>query len=223
MDRLTPKALYCVMGCNDAMTKYFSQLKSKLLTPPAPALVADSLNATSLKLEWNFPEAKRVGLTYHVQWKYEELTATWHFCRNATWNQDDTVVLIENLQPYTKYRFRIVLILGHQENLIVSNPSVVISTLPSGIPVSPPSSVRVAPIDSTRISVSWEPGPFPHGPLLSYVLQITDNHPDAEVPPEVKVCPNFTTSYFDFLLPFTFTLRFAFYAKLYQLICLYEL
>jgi hypothetical protein len=104
MDRLTPKALYCVMGCNDAMTKYFSQLKSKLLTPPAPALVADSLNATSLKLEWNFPEAKRVGLTYHVQWKYEELTATWHFCRNATWNQDDTVVLIENLQPYTKYR-----------------------------------------------------------------------------------------------------------------------
>jgi hypothetical protein len=122
-----------------------------------------------------------------------------------------------------QFQFRIVLILGHQENLIVSNPSVVISTLPSGIPVSPPSSVRVAPIDSTRISVSWEPGPFPHGPLLSYVLQITDNHPDAEVPPEVKVCPNFTTSYFDFLLPFTFTLRFAFYAKLYQLICLYEL
>ncbi|RZC34249.1 proto-oncogene tyrosine-protein kinase ROS, partial [Asbolus verrucosus] len=189
MDRLTPKELYCVMGCNDAMTKYFSQLKSKLLTPPAPALVADSLNATSLKLEWNFPEAKRVGLTYHVQWKYEELTATWHYCRNASWNQDDTVVLIENLQPYTKYRFRIVLILGHQENSIVSNPSVVISTLPSGIPVSPPSSVRVAPIDCTRISVSWEPGPFPHGPLLSYVLQITDNHPDAEAPPEVKDIP----------------------------------
>ncbi|XP_044258516.1 proto-oncogene tyrosine-protein kinase ROS isoform X1 [Tribolium madens] len=188
MDRLTPKALYCVMGCNDAMTKYFNQLKSKLLTPPAPALVADTLSATSLRLEWNFPEAKRVGLTYHVQWKYEELTATWHYCRNVTWFDNDTV-LIENLQPYTKYRFRIVLILGHQENQIVSNPSVVISTLASGIPVSPPSSVRVAPIDSTRISVSWEPGPFPHGPLLSYVLQITDNHPDAEVPPEVKDIP----------------------------------
>lgn len=104
MDRLTPKELYCVMGCNDAMTKYFSQLKSKLLTPPAPALVADSLNATSLKLEWNFSEAKREGLVQHVQWRYEELTATWHYCRNATWSHDGTVVLVENLQPYTKYR-----------------------------------------------------------------------------------------------------------------------
>lgn len=97
------------MGCNDAMTKYFSQLKSKLLIPPAPALVADSLNATSLKLEWSFPEAKAVGLSFHVQWKYEA-TVSWHYCRNAVWSQDNSVVLVEKLQPYTKYRVPILLI-----------------------------------------------------------------------------------------------------------------
>lgn len=102
-ERLTPKELYCVMGCNDAMTKYFSQIKTKLLTPPAPALVADSRNATSVKLEWNFPEAKREGLSLHVQWKQEELSAAWHYCRNASW-ESDKVVLVENLKPYTKYR-----------------------------------------------------------------------------------------------------------------------
>lgn len=61
---------------------------------------------------------------------------------------------------------------------IVSEPSVVISTLPSGTPASPPFIVRAVPVDWSRISVSWEPGPFPHGPVLSYVLNITDNHRD---------------------------------------------
>lgn len=40
--------------------------------------------------------------------------------------------------------------------------------------MSKPAIVRAVAIDHTRISVSWEPGPFPNGPLLSYVLQIKD-------------------------------------------------
>lgn len=100
---LSPKELYCVMSCNDAVARYFSQLRAKLGTPVAPALVADSLTATSLKLEWKFPEAKHAGLTYFVQWRYEELAASWQYCRNQTWGPHDTVV-VENLQPYTKYR-----------------------------------------------------------------------------------------------------------------------
>jgi hypothetical protein len=34
--------------------------------------------------------------------------------------------------------------------------------------------VRATAVDSSRISVSWEPGPFPNGPVLSYVLQINE-------------------------------------------------
>lgn len=78
------------------------------------------------------------------------------------------------------------MLLRHYGELIVSPSSVVISTLPSGVPQSPPIIVRAAAVDHSSISVSWEPGPFPHGPLLSYVLQITDNNPEGHS--QVKVC-----------------------------------
>ncbi|KAG5883190.1 hypothetical protein JTB14_018205 [Gonioctena quinquepunctata] len=179
-ERIIPKDLYCVMGCNDAVAKYFSKLRKHLGVPPAPALLADSLNADSLKLEWNFPQANAMGLSCHVQWRYEEFSTAWQYCRNASWNQENTVFYIYDLQPYTKYRFRISLLLGSTSGQpysepIVSTESVVISTLASGLPLSPPQNVRVTPVDSSSISISWEPGPFPHGPILSYNLNITDN------------------------------------------------
>ncbi|XP_060523893.1 proto-oncogene tyrosine-protein kinase ROS isoform X2 [Cylas formicarius] len=177
-NRLTSRELYCVMGCNDAIAKYFSELRSRLGIPPAPALLAGSLESTSLKLEWKFPEAVKVGLNCHVQWRYEELAATWQYCRNVTWNADNSNFFVQGLQPYTKYRFRIALNLGHGlGDPILSAQSVVISTLASGVPASPPVNVRAAPMDPHSVSVSWEPGPFPHGPLLSYVVQITDSYP----------------------------------------------
>lgn len=80
--------------------------------------------------------------------------------------------------------------LGHGHgDPIYSEKSVVIATLAAGIPASPPMHVRAAPVDAHSVSVSWEPGPFPHGPLLSYVLQITDNNPSGgrEARSEVKV------------------------------------
>jgi hypothetical protein len=72
------------------------------------------------------------------------------------------------------FQFRIAILLSHHSELIVSEPSVVISTLPSGVPSSAPTIVRATAVDSSRISVSWEPGPFPNGPVLSYVLQINE-------------------------------------------------
>lgn len=103
------------MGCNDAITRYFSQLRNLLGKPPAPALLADSLNATSLKLEWDFPEARDAGLNCHVQWKYEELmtmTNTWQYCRNAIWDVKNNVFYVDGLQPYTKYRVSGILFLN---------------------------------------------------------------------------------------------------------------
>lgn len=99
------KELYCVMGCNDAMTRYFTLLKELIGIPPAPALVADSLTATSLSLKWNFGRVEYAGVRYLVQWMYEELSAEWQYCRNQTWGTQD-VVFVDNLQPYTKYRVR---------------------------------------------------------------------------------------------------------------------
>lgn len=91
------------MGCNDAMTTYFAIIRERIGTPPAPALVADSLTATSLKLEWDYGGARYAGVRYLVQWRFEELSAAWHYYRNQTFDIEDTI-LVDNLQPYTKYR-----------------------------------------------------------------------------------------------------------------------
>lgn len=72
-------------------------------------------------------------------------------------------------------QFRVALRLSQNtDEVIVSEQSVIISTTSAGVPLSKPAIVRAVAVDHTRISVSWEPGPFPNGPILSYVLQIKE-------------------------------------------------
>lgn len=80
-------------------------------TPPAPALLADSLTATSLSLEWQIPARlaeftkgrSHITRNYLVQWRYEESGNDWKYCRNQSMG-DNSTIHVENLQPYTKYR-----------------------------------------------------------------------------------------------------------------------
>uniref|UniRef100_A0A182FIV3 Fibronectin type-III domain-containing protein n=1 Tax=Anopheles albimanus TaxID=7167 RepID=A0A182FIV3_ANOAL len=180
------REMYCIMGCNDGLNRYFRWLRTEIGTPHAPALVADSLTATTLALEWEVPERwlqlsrhrQHGPRSYIVQWRYEEMAADWKFCRNQSIDENSTV-LVDNLQPYTKYRFRVLLLLSPNctDQVLASEQSVIISTLPAGVPTSKPTIVRAVAVDHSRISISWEPGPFPNGPVLSYVLQIKDLHP----------------------------------------------
>uniref|UniRef100_A0A182MQB4 Tyrosine-protein kinase receptor n=1 Tax=Anopheles culicifacies TaxID=139723 RepID=A0A182MQB4_9DIPT len=175
----------CIAGCNDGLNRYFRWLKAEIGTPHAPALVADSLTATALALEWEVPERlvrlarhrNRGPRSYLVQWRYEEVAGDWKYYRNQSMG-DSSTVRVDNLQPYTKYRFRVALLLSpNHDQVLTSEQSVIISTLPSGVPTSEPTIVRAVAVDHSRISISWEPGPFPNGPVLSYVLQIKDLHP----------------------------------------------
>lgn len=83
-----------------------------------------------------------------------------------------------------RLQFRVALLLKlsqHNPEPIVSAP-VVITTLAAGLPTSPPRIVRGSAVDSYRVSVSWEPGEFVNGPLLSYVLRLQgDNHTQLKV------------------------------------------
>ncbi|XP_026748879.2 proto-oncogene tyrosine-protein kinase ROS isoform X1 [Galleria mellonella] len=172
------RELYCVMGCNEALNTYFQKLRELIGTPPAPALVADSLTATSLSLLWEAPTPG--NLSYLVQWRYEELPGTWQYYSNTS-HSDRSIIHVNNLRPYTKYRFRVAIFLsgrGGTGEPFYSAPSVVILTLESGKPSSPPSSLRAAAPDPSRVAISWEPGPFPNGPLISYVLRLTDTQPN---------------------------------------------
>ncbi|KAH1022662.1 hypothetical protein HUJ04_012034 [Dendroctonus ponderosae] len=175
-DRLSHRELHCVIGCNDGTGRYLSQIRALLGVLAAPALLDNSLGATSLRLEWRLSEASRTGLSCHVQWRYEESAAAWQYAGNVTWNPETNHFLVEGLQPYTKYRFRVALNLGHGHGEpIFSEQSLVIATLAEGVPASPPRHLQAAAVDAHSVSVTWEPGPFPHGPLLSYVLQIIES------------------------------------------------
>lgn len=187
--------LYCVKGCNIATERYFKWIREEIGETQAPALVADSLTATSLSLEWEIP-SKLIELTrgkpyshrsYLVQWRFEEQAGDWKYCRNHSMGSNSTV-RVDNLQPYTKYRFRIAIMLSQtRDETLPSKQSVVISTLAAGKPMSKPSIVRAVAVDHTRISVSWEPGPFPNGPVLSYVLQIKDLSSDGYSALKVRI------------------------------------
>lgn len=79
----------------------FYLTKELIGTPPAPALVADSLTATSLSLVW---EAPTLGnLSCLVQWRYEELPGTWQYYSNTS-HSDRSIIHVKNLRSYTKYR-----------------------------------------------------------------------------------------------------------------------
>lgn len=74
-------------------------------------------------------------------------------------------------------QFRIALIFSTDREMeLFSDPSLVISTLAQGAPLSEPIIVRAVAVDHTRISLSWESGLFENGPILFYVLQITESN-----------------------------------------------
>lgn len=76
-------------------------------------------------------------------------------------------------------QFRVALILSsNREMELYSEQSLIIITLAEGLPKSEPLIVRAVAVDHTRISISWEPGLFPNGPILFYVLQIMESNRD---------------------------------------------
>lgn len=78
---------------------------------PAPALVADTLTATGLSLDWQIPSKLKnltkglphLAYNYFVQWRYEMGGGDWKYCCNQTLGNGATIKL-DFLQPYTKYR-----------------------------------------------------------------------------------------------------------------------
>jgi len=109
------KEIYCVKGCNDASHFYFQWIKQEVLSPVAPALVPDSLSATSLSLEWSVPDKflelakgdlfkKTKNETYFMQC-YEDSDVDWKICGNQT-IYDNSTIHMEWLHPYTQYRVR---------------------------------------------------------------------------------------------------------------------
>lgn len=103
--------MFCTQtDCPNSMINWIN-FAVEIGTPPAPALLADSLSSTSLSLEWEMPDhlsnlmqrRKNILRNYLVQWRYEEIGNDWKYYRNQSM-EDSSTIYVENLQPYTKYR-----------------------------------------------------------------------------------------------------------------------
>ncbi|KAH8022561.1 hypothetical protein HPB51_025658 [Rhipicephalus microplus] len=125
------KDLFCLMGCNLAVTEYLRHVKAQIGQPLPPYLVADSRTHDTVTIRWKTsPLAPNV--TYLVQWKYEALPSDWEYYRPDL-PLAKNVLRIQGLRPYTKYRFRVAWILLPNQSPLFSQPSVVISTEPHGV------------------------------------------------------------------------------------------
>ncbi|XP_011494388.1 PREDICTED: proto-oncogene tyrosine-protein kinase ROS [Ceratosolen solmsi marchali] len=173
---LSLKELYCTVGCQSALSRYFQQLKVHIGVPPTPILVNNSLAATSLTLQWDNTILKHYNfkIAYFMQWKYEESRDDWQYCNKQNWNGKNQI-FIRNLQPYTRYKFRLAILLKliqRDDEPIFSQSSLSILTLAGGSPTSAPTIVQASAIDHSRVYVSWEAGSITNGPLFSYVLRL---------------------------------------------------
>ncbi|XP_077540102.1 receptor protein-tyrosine kinase sevenless isoform X2 [Haemaphysalis longicornis] len=168
------KDLFCLMGCNLAVTEYLRQVKAQIGQPQPPYLVADSRTNDTVTVRWK-ASSLAPNVTYLVQWKYEALPSNWEYYRPDL-PLAKSVLRVQGLRPYTKYRFRVAWILLPNQSPLYSQPSVVISTLPYGVPSTPPKITSLTTIGPRSIAVSWDPPLFPNGPILSYALYLVE-HP----------------------------------------------
>ncbi|KAH9381223.1 hypothetical protein HPB48_014466 [Haemaphysalis longicornis] len=143
-------------------------------SPQPPYLVADSRTNDTVTVRWK-ASSLAPNVTYLVQWKYEALPSNWEYYRPDL-PLAKSVLRVQGLRPYTKYRFRVAWILLPNQSPLYSQPSVVISTLPYGVPSTPPKITSLTTIGPRSIAVSWDPPLFPNGPILSYALYLVE-HP----------------------------------------------
>ncbi|XP_050027352.2 proto-oncogene tyrosine-protein kinase ROS isoform X2 [Dermacentor andersoni] len=168
------KDLFCLMGCNLAVTEYLRHIKAQIGQPPPPYLVADSRTHDTVTIRWKASQLAP-NVTYLVQWKYEALPSDWEYYRPDL-PLAKNVLRVQGLRPYTKYRFRVAWILLPNQSPLFSQPSIVISTEPRGVPSTPPKITSLTTVGPRSIAVSWDPPLFPNGPILSYALYLVE-HP----------------------------------------------
>ncbi|GFQ68878.1 proto-oncogene tyrosine-protein kinase ROS [Trichonephila clavata] len=178
--KLTNKlSFYCTIGCNIAINLYMKAIEDEVGTPAQPYLVAETRTNTSITIEWG--RSVYENISYLVQFRYDSHYSDWDYYKPGDIIKEKNSLKIENLHPYTKYRFRVAYILLENYPPLFSWESVAISTLAYGVPSTAPIITCLTAVSCTRVSLSWDPPMFPNGPILSYVLFIEEFSPSGKV------------------------------------------
>ncbi|XP_015793774.1 proto-oncogene tyrosine-protein kinase ROS-like [Tetranychus urticae] len=163
----------CFRGCRSFRQSLCSELAEKLDPLPQPHPVANSIGNQSLLLEWH--SHPQINLNYTIQYRYED------YMENNTWfdyiETKDTfrrinTSFIENLKPFTGYRFRLIYQPAPDCPPLHSMPSLVLRTLPWGRPSLPPEITKLEAATPNEIFVSWKATQFPNDHIIAYVLYL---------------------------------------------------
>ena len=163
----------CFRGCRSFRQSLCSELAEKLDPLPQPHPVANSIGNQSLLLEWH--SHPQINLNYTIQYRYED------YMENNTWfdyiETKDTfrrinTSFIENLKPFTGYRFRLIYQPAADCPPLHSMPSLVLRTLPWGRPSLPPEITKLEAATPNEIFVSWKAPQFPNDHIIAYVLYL---------------------------------------------------
>ncbi|RWS11184.1 proto-oncogene tyrosine-protein kinase ROS-like protein [Dinothrombium tinctorium] len=185
---------YCKFGCNQALNVYVNEWRKRIGSPAAPELVAGSLTNVSLILKWE-KHSEASNISYLVQLQNVSLNSDWLYYRpERTFSFSRAHV--KDLHPYTKYRFRVAWIIHPQFPPVFSLPSLEIVTAAYGEPSTPPVITSLVATGPTHISVSWEPPPYPNGPLIAYMLYLFEgsNTTHAKTVKEISLSQFFNTT-----------------------------
>jgi proto-oncogene tyrosine-protein kinase ROS len=106
--------IYCNIGCNQALYLYTNKSRSEIGSPSAPFLAGDTLRNDSVVLQWK--TSSHHNVSYLIQFRYSQLGTDWIFYRPERPLRTDQV-LVQNLQPYTAYRFRVLWLLEDVANV----------------------------------------------------------------------------------------------------------
>ncbi|GFU65033.1 tyrosine-protein kinase receptor [Trichonephila clavipes] len=123
-------SLYCTIGCNIAINLYMKAIEDEIETPAQPYLVAETRTNTSITIEW--ARSMYENISYLIQFRYDTHYSDWDYYKPGNIIKEKNSLKIENLHPYTKYRFRVAYILLENYPPLFSEESVAISTLPYG-------------------------------------------------------------------------------------------
>ncbi|XP_053212804.1 proto-oncogene tyrosine-protein kinase ROS-like isoform X2 [Panonychus citri] len=163
----------CLRGCRSFRQAYCSELAEKLKPLPQPHPVANSIGNRSLLLEWSsHPE---ININYTVQYRFEDYMEnnTWYdYVPTRSTYRGINVSFIEDLKPFTDYRFRLIYSPAPDCAPIQSRPSLVLRTLPWGRPIVAPEITRIEAPTPHEIFVTWRAPKFPNDHIIAYVLYL---------------------------------------------------
>lgn len=158
---------YCQSGCLFAEDEFASAVKDQVGQPSAPQ--PSNIQSTSLTLTWTAASNPDVG--YLVEWRYAEGGGrAWNYY-GSTEPMSETSLDLTGLIPYAIYQFRVLWVITPR-HILTSPQSNDVQTLQSGVPSTAPTITSIISSSPSSISLTWDPPPFPNGPITGYIIAV---------------------------------------------------